>query len=70
MRNGQKYCNNKKQIWWQVLEKNRGEYLLVEIKAESGANIKPIVYINVDKWGEVVINRLADLIVGGGNGGY
>ena len=38
------------------------EYLAIEIDVASGAKIKDIEYINVDRWGETLIDKVEDMI--------
>ena len=40
------------------------DYLSFSIKAQSGAQIRKIDYINLDKWGETLIGKLEDLMYG------
>ena len=45
-------------------------YLWLEIKGETGANIRQISYINIDRWDQTLLDKLGDLFGYGGYGGY
>jgi len=44
---------------------NSGATLLIEVLAETGANIGEVEYINIDKWGNVLLEAIMRLIMSG-----
>ena len=45
------------------------EYLTLNIKADAGAQIRRVDFINLDRWGDTLLDRLEDLIYSFAGGG-